>query len=92
MVNLRITIALSKIKESMIERLLELEERYKSGGFPDSTKMEAVRNLKHLLLKINVRAEWIPLKSQLQIIALLEDLKGGSLDKIEKQIIGELLN
>ncbi len=75
----------------MIERLFELEEHYKSSDVLDSTKMKAVKSLKRLLLKIDVRAEWIPLKNRSQIISLLEDLKGTSLDKDEEQIIAELM-
>ena len=76
----------------MIERLLKLEEQYKSDGFRDNTKMEAVQSLKGLLMKIDVLAEWVPLKNRLQIISLLEDLKGGCLNKNEQQIIAELLD
>ena len=75
----------------MIERLFEIEEKVKSDNSQSSTKVKAIKSLKSLLLKLDAKSEWVPFRSRLQLIDLLEDLKGERLSKAELSLVNEML-
>jgi len=76
----------------MIERLFEIEEKAKSDNPQSSTRVMAIKSLKSLLLKLDAKSEWVPFRCRLQLIDLLEDLKGERLNEAELSLVNEMLD
>ncbi len=81
-----------KITKLMIQtKLLLLEYTTVNDDSQNHWKLAAIRNIRNLLLHLDLNAEVIPANNASRLQNLLSSLKGEDLDREEKLLVEELV-
>ena len=88
----QLTFAIELNIETMIlDRLCQIEDVAKLRIKREQERVLIARSLKALLHQVDLKAEVVPSDNEMQIVRVLQDVKGEELDQNELQVVKEII-